>query len=216
MADTVLLPLAREARSVRVTSSGDPFGSRHFRHVLAGLTRAAYPRLALEIQTNGVLFTPAAWEAFDLAGRVSLVAVSIDAAEARTYALVRRGGSFRRLMQNLAFLAGRRQAGEIGHLRLDVVAQAANFREIPAIVALGADLGVDAVKVQMIRNWNTWTPAEFAAHDIGSPHHPAYPEFLAVLADPALSGPRVHFWGMAAALSAARACERLVAKPIRR
>ena len=72
------------------------------------------------------------------------------------------------------------------------------------------------MKVQLNRDRNTWTPVEFATHDIGSPHHPEHPEFLAVLADPALTGSRVHFWGMAAALSAARACERLVAKPIRR
>lgn len=204
MADAVLLPLARDARAVRVTSSGDPFGSRHFRHVLRGLTRAGYPRLKLEIQTNGVLFTPAAWEEFDLAGRVSLVAVSLDAAEPATYAVVRRGGSFRRLMQNLAFLAGRRQVGEIGQLRLDCVVQALNYREMPALVAIGEQLGVDAVKFQMIRNWNTWSPAEFAAQDIGSPRHPEHGAFLRVLADPALASPRVQFWGMASALAAAR------------
>ncbi len=207
MADAVLLPLARDARAVRVTSSGDPFGSRHFRHLLRGLTRAGYPRLKLEIQTNGVLFTPAAWDEFDLAGRVALVAVSLDAAEPETYAVVRRGGSFRRLMANLAFLAGRRRAGEIGEFRLDCVVQAANFREMPALVAIGARLGMDVVKFQMIRNWNTWTPAEFAAHDIGSPRHPEHAAFLAVLADPALRGPQVQFWGMAAALRAARSID---------
>lgn len=214
MADAVLLPLARDARAVRVTSSGDPFGSRHFRHVLKGLTRAAYPRLKLEIQTNGVLFTPAAWDEFDLAGRVSLVAVSLDAADPGTYAVVRRGGSFRRLMQNLEFLAARRRAGEIGHLRIDCVVQALNFREMPALVAIGARLGVDVVKFQMIRNWNTWTPAEFATHDIGSPLHPEHEAFLTVVADPAFRAPGVQMWGMASAMAAAQQRSALVADAI--
>ena len=215
MADDVLLPLARDARAVRVTSSGDPFGSRHFRHVLKGMARADYPRLTLEIQTNGVLLTPAAWAEFDLAGRTALVAVSLDAAVPETYAVVRRGGSFRRLMQNLAFLGARRRAGEIGHLRLDCVVQALNFREMPALVAIGAELGVDAVKFQMIRNWNTWSAAEFAAHDIGSPRHPEHDAFLDVLSDPALHAPEVHFWGMAGALRAAAERSDLVRRAIR-
>lgn len=214
MADEVVLPLARDARAVRVTASGDPFGSRHFRHILKGLTRADYPRLKLEIQTNGVLFTPAAWEAFDLSGRVSLVAVSLDASEPETYAVVRRGGSFRRLMQNLDFLAERRRAGEIGHLRIDFVVQALNFREMPSVVAIGARLGVDAVKFQMIRNWNTWTTAEFAAQDIGAQDHPEHEEFLRILARPELQAPQVHFWGMASALAAARRRSDLARGPI--
>jgi hypothetical protein len=204
MADEVLLPLAHDARRVRVTASGDPFGSRHFRHVMKRLTRRDYPDLSLEIQTNGVLFTPAAWAEFDLAGRLALVAVSVDAAEEATYAVVRRGGSFRRLHANLAFLAGRRRAGEIAHFRLDFVVQAANFREMPEVVALAERYGCDAVKFQMIRNWNTWSAAEFAGHDIGSPSDPRYGELLTVLAHPSLGSPRVQFWGMAAPLADAR------------
>jgi Iron-sulfur cluster-binding domain len=204
MADDVLLPLAHDARRVRVTASGDPFGSRHFRHVMKGLTRRDYPNLLLEIQTNGVLFTPAAWAELDLAGRLALVAVSLDAADEATYAVVRRGGSFRRLHANLAFLAERRRDGEIAHFRLDFVVQAANFREMPDMVAVADRYGFDAVKFQMIRNWNTWSAAEFAGHDIGSPAHPRYGEFLAVLAHSALRSVRVQFWGMAGPLADAR------------
>ena len=41
MADEVLLPLARDALRVRVTSSGDPFGSGHFRYVMKELIDGA-------------------------------------------------------------------------------------------------------------------------------------------------------------------------------
>lgn len=215
MADEVLLPLARNARRLRVTSSGDPFGSRHFRHVMKRLVRTDYPKLLLEVQTNGVLFTPAAWDEFDLAGRLALVAVSIDAADEATYSILRRGGSFRRLLANLAFLADRRRAGEIAHFRLDVVVQALNFRQLPELVAIAERHGCDAVKFQMIRNWNTWSAAEFALHDIGSPRHPDYPAFLEVLAHPALGSPGVQFWGMAGPLAEARRQARLVATAIR-
>jgi MoaA/NifB/PqqE/SkfB family radical SAM enzyme len=204
MADDVLLPLARDARRVRVTASGDPFGSRHFRYVMQRLARRDYPNLLLEIQTNGVLFTPAAWAELALAGRLALVAVSLDAADEATYAVVRRGGSFRRLHANLAFLAQRRREGEIAHFRLDFVVQGANFREMPDVVAIAERYAFDAVKFQMIRNWNTWSAAEFARHDIGTPSHPRYGEFLEVLAHPSLRSTRVQFWGMAEPLADAR------------
>lgn len=203
MAEEVLLPLARDAAQVRVTSSGDPFGSRHFRRLMKRLSREAFPGLALEIQTNGVLFDAEAWTELDLAGRVALAAISLDAADPATYAIVRRGGSFDRLLVNLDFLAERRRAGEIGRMRLDFVVQARNFREMPEMPPIAARYGFDAVKFQMIRNWHTWSPAEFAAQDIGASTHPERAAFLDTLRHPALQGDGIEFWGMRDALEAA-------------
>lgn len=204
MADDVLLPLARDARRVRVTSSGDPFGSGHFRYVLKRLDRWRYPELVLEIQTNGVLFDESAWRELDLAGRLGLVAISLDAAKEGTYAIVRRGGSFRRLYENLGFLAGRRKAGEISHMRLDFVVQALNFPEMPEMLSIADCYGFDRIKFQMIRNWNTYSPTEFAEHDIGSRYHPRYGEFLEILRNPVLQSERIEFWGMSGPLCEAR------------
>ena len=39
----------------------------------------------------------------------------------------------------------------------------------------------------MIRNWGTFTVAEFDGHFIGSPDHPDYGEFLEVLRHPNLA-----------------------------
>src|SRR5262249_1529370 len=64
--------------------------------------------------------------------------------------------------------------------------------------------GFDGVKFQMIRNWNTYSPAEFERHHIGAPGHPDYAEFLEVLADPAFDSGRVEFWGMAGPMRGAR------------
>lgn len=209
MADDVLLPLARDAQRVRVTSSGDPFGSGHFRYVMKKLDRRRYPRLVLEIQTNGVLFDEAAWREFDLAGRLGLVAISLDAASEETYSIVRRGGSFKRLLDNLDFLASRRRAGEVSLMRLDFVVQGLNFREMPEMISVADRYGFDKIKFQMIRNWHTYSPAEYAKHDIGSRYHPGYAEFLEVLRRPELRSKRIELWGMREALYDA---ERLAAR----
>jgi MoaA/NifB/PqqE/SkfB family radical SAM enzyme len=200
MADTVLLPLARDAERLRITASGDPFGSAHFRYVMKKLSKRDFPKLLLEIQTNGVLFDREAWEELELAGHVGTVAISIDAATEATYAIVRRGGSFERLLSNLEFIATLREAREIPFMRLDFVVQNLNFHEMPDMPALAARFAFDRVKFQMIRNWRTYSPEEFAHHDIGSPFNPNYQAFLDVLRRPELGGSQVEFWGMDRAL----------------
>jgi MoaA/NifB/PqqE/SkfB family radical SAM enzyme len=185
--EEVIFPLLRDARQVKVTGSGDPFASAHFRYVLKRLSRREFPQLRVQLQTNGLLLDQRAWEELELNGLVESIWVSIDAACADTYAVVRRGGSFAKLMQNFEFMAALRRAGRIRQLRLDFVVQAMNFREMPEAVEIARAFGFDGIYFQMIRNWGTFTIAEFERHFIGSPDHPDYGEFLEVLRDPRLT-----------------------------
>jgi pyruvate-formate lyase-activating enzyme len=197
--DEVLAPMLEDARRLHVTASGDPFGSAHFRYVLKQTGQERFPALRLDLQTNGILFDEAAWEDLGLADRIDKVAVSIDAARPETYAVVRRGGDFERLMGNLAFLAKKRRQGQIRQLRLDFVVQAMNYREMPEMAEIASRFAFDGLKFQMIRNWNTYSPEDFARHHIGSPGHPEHEAFLAVLGDERLTAPTIEFWGMGVA-----------------
>jgi hypothetical protein len=75
---------------------------------------------------------------------------------------------------------------------------------MPAMVAIAERFGFDGIKFQMIRNWNTYSPAEFAANNIGSREHPDYGAFLEVLRQDVLKASTIEFWGMANALADAR------------
>ena len=203
LADETVFPLLADAKRLRLTGSGDPFGSAHFQYVLKNLHKAGNDAIRLVLQTNGLLLTERLWQGLALEGRVDAIIVSADAAKAQTYAQVRRGGDFARLLRNLDFVAGLRQEGRIGSFRLDFVVQALNYQEMPAFVRLARRLGCDGVKFQMLRSWGTYTPEEYAGHDIGAPSHPAHGDFLAVLGDPALEGEDVEFWGLDRSLRAA-------------
>lgn len=196
LAEEVIFPLLRDARQVKVTGSGDPLASAHFRYVLRRLADGVAPGARVQLQTNGVLLTPRAWQELGLDGLVEEVWVSIDAATPTTYDIVRRGGDFARLLANLAFLGRLRQEGRFAELRLDFVVQALNFREMPAAVELARATGCNGVYFQMIRNWGTFSTEEFARHFIGSPDHPDYAEFLAVLRHPNLALPWVNLSNM--------------------
>ncbi len=187
--ERTMLPLLRVAQNVYITGSGDPFGSAHFRRVLKRLDRREFGQLTLDLHTNAQLFDARAWNDLDLAGRVGHVHISIDAAEADTYAIVRRGGDFAQLRKNLAFIAGLRQSGAIRLLEFSMVVQTRNFREMPAFVQLGQEFSADIVAFHMIRNWGTFSAAEFKEEWIGDPSHPRHQELIEILGAPELSLP---------------------------
>jgi hypothetical protein len=181
------LPLLRDAKVIYITGSGDPFGSNHFRRVIKRLNRQDFGNLRFDLHSNGQLFDARAWKELDLAGRVRDVEISIDAAEPDTYAIVRRGGTFAQLRKNLAFIADLRRQGEMRTLTFSMVVQACNFREMPGFVRLGEEFAADCVSFQMIRNWGTFSKAEFKAEFIGDPAHPHHEDLVAVLDAPEMS-----------------------------
>lgn len=199
-----VFPMLKQAERVRITSSGDAFGSAHFQYVLRNLATVGNDALRLDLQTNGLLLTPVLWERLKLEGRVDQLIVSVDAARPETYAIVRRGGNFRTLLKALEFMAGLRREKRIGGLRLDFVVQALNFREMPEFVTLARRFAADGVKFQMIRSWGTYSADEFACHDISRPDHPDYTAFLETLTAPELASPFVELWGMSESIKAAK------------
>jgi MoaA/NifB/PqqE/SkfB family radical SAM enzyme len=200
LADRTIFPMLATADRVRITASGDPFGSAHFQYVLRNLDQSRNPRLKVDLQTNGLLLTPALWERLKLAGRVGQLLVSVDAARAETYRVVRRPGSFEVLEQNLIFFGELRKANLVERFRLDFVVQARNYKEMPQFVEMARKLGCDGVKFQMIRSWGAMSPAEFAAQYIGDRSHPEYSSFIDILRAIAQERPFAEFWGMGQAL----------------
>jgi molybdenum cofactor biosynthesis enzyme MoaA len=182
-----LLPLMREAKSVMITGSGDPFGSKHFRNLIKRLNGGDFPQLRLELISNGQLLDQRAWRELNLRGRVNYVQISIDAVQASTYAIVRRGGDFGRLLKNLAFLRDLRTSGEIERLEFSMVVQALNFREMPDFVKLGEEFAADLIIFNMIRQRDIFSREEHVEAFIGSSEHPQYDAFVETLKAPELS-----------------------------
>jgi MoaA/NifB/PqqE/SkfB family radical SAM enzyme len=198
---------------VNVTGSGDPFGSRIFRDFLFALDRARFPRMKVDLQTNGVLLTEKTWGNLrKIHGAIGTVRISFDAASEVTYAITRRGGDWRQLLVNMEFLAGRRRAGEIGELILYFVVQKANFREMADFARLGKRFGVDRIFFSRAVNWGTWSAAAYDDQCVWNPRHPLHAEFARAIADPILADPAVFLGNLADARRAAlgRAADALL------
>jgi hypothetical protein len=143
---------------------------------------------------DGFLLDEKAWAGLNLEGRVDRVKVSLDASSESTYKTVRKGGDFQRLMGNLQFIAALRHQNRLKYLRLDFVVQWRNFRDLPGFVGIGRALGVDAVFLQTIDNWDTFTPGKFLKDSIADADHPDFGAFLEVLRSPTLDWERIE-WG---------------------
>ena len=179
--DKILPNLLKGCEFIHICSAGDPFASKVYRDLLFCLDGKQYPNLNININTNGVLFDSNMWERMHkIHNNIHTVFISLDAATNSTYRQVRRGGSFTKVLENIAFLADQRRKGNFKSLQLDFVVQDSNFQEMPAFVELGKKLNVDKVYFQRISNWGTYNTEEYKAKDIVDYSHPRHAEFLAI------------------------------------
>lgn len=172
---------AASVQTLIVSGSGDPFASAAYRNLLQGVNAIDFPRLqSIELHSNGLLWNETVWASLKaIHPYVRRAEISVDAASAATYA-VNRGGDFKRLLENLAYIATLPIA-----LKLSCVVQANNFRELPAFAALAAAHGFSAYCSQLV-NWGTFSRVEFAARAVHLPGHPEHEEFKGVLREIAL------------------------------
>lgn len=184
--DRVFKDVVPGALELRIAGDGDPFSSKHYRDILASLDAEKTPNLKLYILTNGVLFTPKEWNRFsNIIPLLHNVAVSIDAATPETYSVVRRGGNWNRLMENLQFLAQKHKEGFFKELVIQFVVQERNFREMKAFIDLGLKLGVTSILFQQLHNGlDAFNGIDYKTNNIYDPEHPHFEEFRALLRDP--------------------------------
>jgi hypothetical protein len=184
----------RDADYLHITGSGDPFGSPFFRRWLQTMSRAEVPGLErLHLHSNGLLWTPWMWSTIseEIRRVIKSAEISIDAATSGTYAINRRGGRFEALLENLEFIRTLRRQGPLEYVKISMVVQENNFREMPDFVRLGQRLGFDAVYFGQLVNWGTFSDEEFRRRAVHLPGHPRHREFVRLLQDPIFDGPIV-------------------------
>jgi pyruvate-formate lyase-activating enzyme len=194
-----------------LTGSGDPFASRVFTDFLFQFDGRQFPKLDINLQSNGLLFTPKTWEKmWRIHGNINEVIISIDASRPETYAQVRADGDLSKLLDNLAFLSGLRAEGKIRILMLAYVVQQKNYREMVDVVKLAKTLNIDQVLFSLVTDWMSWSKDEFEANAVWKNHHPEFPQFLEVLEDPIFDDPVVDLGNVTQYRNAVRARQRAV------
>jgi molybdenum cofactor biosynthesis enzyme MoaA len=176
----------KNADYLHITGSGDPFGSPYFRKWLQTMNKEDMPKLKqIHLQTNAQLWTPRMWNTIPENIRQLIISadIGIDAASSETYSVNRRGGNFEQLLKNLEFISTLRKDGFLQFVKISMVVQANNFREMPDFVKLGYQFNVDEIYFGQLVNWGTFSEKEFRSRAVHLPAHPLHSELVQLLKD---------------------------------
>jgi len=177
---------------VNITGSGDPFGSKIFRDLLCSIDGSECPNVKIDLQTNGVMFTPVYWEKmYKIHKNISTVLISLDAGRRSTYDITRRGGNWKVLMSNLKFVSGLRQEKLIDWLRLDFVVQKDNYKDMIRFIKIGKKFKVDQVYFSLIADWGTWPEKIYEEKAIWKKINPEFKKFMGIMSNPIFDDPIV-------------------------
>ena len=177
LADKIIEYVKKQSHiiNIHVGSDGDPFASLVYRYVVKEMKDL--PNVRFTIQTNGLLIKKMHPRHQTLFEKLDVLNVSIDGATKKTYELLRRGGSYERIIENLETAKELKKKYNFEFI-LHFVVQTENYREMPAIVDLAEKYGADRIWLNKITNWNTFT--NFKSKNVADHTHPEYGDFIRI------------------------------------
>lgn len=143
--------------TVHIGSDGDPFASLVYRYFMR--TVPDNNTLRFNLQTNGLLIKKMFGRLEKILSRIEVLNISIDGATKPTYELLRRGGRFEKLLENLEFI---KQLHERFKIKFHMVVQRDNWQEMNQMLELADRFNAHEVIFNRITNWNTYD--DFAQH----------------------------------------------------
>jgi MoaA/NifB/PqqE/SkfB family radical SAM enzyme len=107
---------------------------------------------------------------------IKTIEISIDAANEDTYKIVRRGGNWQTLLDNLNFIS----TIKLHNKNVSFVTQDTNYMEMEDFYILMNKIFKNNINVffNKITNWGTYTPAEYSIKQIWNESHPEFKMFL--------------------------------------
>jgi MoaA/NifB/PqqE/SkfB family radical SAM enzyme len=181
--------------SIHVTGSGDPFASRIYREMLEKIDGKNFPNLEVNMQTNGVMFTPKNWNRIHkIHKNLRRCAISFDAGTKDTYEnKTRIGGNWNLLLENCKFLNSRVDNYPKFDVAYDFVVQVDNYKEMRRYIKLVDKLFPNAgsINFSLVTDWGTWPKEVYEQKCIWKDTHPEHDNLLKVLQDPIFKHPKV-------------------------
>ncbi len=183
---------ALENSTIHLTQEGDPFASSVYRRLLKKLSSERPVGTQLILQTNGLGLTPkVVGELENLHSAISTISVSIDAATASTYAVVR-GGNFELLLRNLENIHRVFVQPGKAKLILNFVLQTANYQEVPQFLELASRLGASCF-IGKIGN-KCMSKEVYKTHAVFDWRHPEFHKFINVMRSKSVCDARHVHW----------------------
>jgi len=157
---------------LQISSSGEIFASPLLINFLSSISLNRLPNFQLHIQSNGLMAQKNWHKISHLEPSIRQVLISIDAATAETYQVVRRGGTWKQLTSAMKFLQKKKH--ELGFdFRTRMVIQNRNYQEIHQFYDFCKSYDVDRIEYAKVSNY-AWSEQEFREHNVFDLTHPNY------------------------------------------
>lgn len=175
---------------VSLAGDGDPFASLLYRHFISNLDNN---NLEVEINTNGILIKDF-WNKLEkIHNNIVRLKISIDAGSKDTYEIVRRGGSWSKLLESIDFISSWRQNHKSNFKLIgNFVLQSRNFTDIIKYVNLCLNYNFDEINFQKIQDWNTYLQ-DFEELEVWKQNNVNFEDFVNILLNPVLKNPKINF-----------------------
>lgn len=178
--EEVIEVFGKTVNSLYISGSADPFASKTFRNFLLNFDKTKFPKLNLiHIHTNALLLNEEMWNKLkNVWEYIQTLDVSIDAATKETYEVVRRGGDWDILQNNIKFIASIKT---IQKKTFSFVVQNNNYKEMFDYYKMITNLPharLYEVLFTKILNWGTFSIGEYKLKQIWNEDHPEFPLFL--------------------------------------
>jgi MoaA/NifB/PqqE/SkfB family radical SAM enzyme len=168
----------KNIKMLYLSGTADPFASKSIRKLLLNFDRNKFPNVNhIHLHTNALLLTEKMWNSLShIHDLIKTIEISIDAANEDTYKIVRRGGDWQTLLNNLNFIS----TIKLNNKNVSFVTQDTNYMEMEDFYILMNKIFKNNINVffNKITNWGTYTPAEFSIKQIWNESHPEFQMFL--------------------------------------
>ena len=166
---------------IYLSGSADPFASKSIRKFLVNFDKNKFPNVKhIHLHTNGLLLTKKMWEDLsNIHNLINTLEISIDASNKETYELIRRGGNWETLMENLNYISSLK----LDNKRVSFVVQDTNYKQMIDFYLMMMEKFNNKIDVffNKITNWGTYSKGEFLIKQIWDENHPEFDLFLSEL-----------------------------------
>ena len=190
-------PYLSEVEFIITNGIGDLFVSKELLEMLSRF-HPKKENFKMHIETNGVLFK-ANWDKIKHFGDYPLtVAVTPNSFDKETYKYLAGVDDLEKFEESMHFITDLKSQGKVDRIRMIMVIQDSNFRQIPDFIRKSIDVyNADEVILRPIYEWFGLKEDERLYKNVLNPCHPYYKEYLEILKNPILRDPHVFNWGFA-------------------
>lgn len=187
-------PYLSNVRGIATNGIGELFVATEIVDMLSRL-KPNNPEFSIFIETNGVLFKNNWDKIKNLAGKNITVSVTPNSFDRETYRYLAGKDDLEMFEESMAFITELKHQGAISRIRMIMVIQDSNFRQIPEFIQRCIEYDADDIVLRPIFQWFGMNEDEVLYKNVLNPCHPYYQEYLEIIQHPLCKDKRVFNWG---------------------